>query len=145
MRSQEKMIGSYTSGIIAFMADVQIIGDRTEMKLPRNAVGVIPFPVFINRASVAVRTENYGVPAVICFVDVAPKPFFNSTVAFQDTTSVATTETTANSAFGRFNCELFTAVVATHGKHRLSFLHNQSVTQGSGCRQDLLIGETLTA
>jgi hypothetical protein len=145
MSGQEKMIGSYTSGIIAFMTNVQSVENRTKVEQPRNPVSITTFPVNVYRTPVAVRTENYTIPTIIRFMDIAPEPFFDGAVAVQDTTCVATAKSAAVAALGRFNLELFTADVTTNGKHWFAFLHDQNITQDGGRKQDLLVGETLAS
>lgn len=77
LRSAEKqMIGANTTGVVAVMANIQPIRDRSVMNFPGDAMGIKVGLIGTTDATVSMRERAYPFPARIGLVDFCPEPCF---------------------------------------------------------------------
>lgn len=77
--SKEEMVGANARGIVAVVADVQPIGDRSLCKCPRNAVGVALTSIPTTKTDAAVAAgvpRTCPLPAGVGLSDLRPESSF---------------------------------------------------------------------
>lgn len=141
---KEEVVRSDTGRVVAPVTDVQAGGDRPEVQLPREPVGVSSLAVRVDRSTVAVCPEHATVPATARLYDVSPEPFLDAAVSPCKSAWIATAKSSVSS-LGRFDPELFSAMSALVEEPGFFRSHGRIIAQDCGCIQLAQVGVIVTA